>query len=88
MRTKEEIRQGIERTVQKRIDTYNKQRDQFKQRFCSAVTLSGMSMKDLAIKTGIPISTLGKYLQGSVFPRSSNLKKITEALGIGKEFFE
>ena len=46
------------------------------------MALRGMTRKELASATGIPYSSLGKFLRDDAEPRSSQLLKIARALEV------
>ena len=59
-------------------DEYKK----FPARLKKAMDVRGIRAVDLSIRTGIPKSTISRYLKGDFYPKSKSLGIITSELGV------
>lgn len=65
----------------------NNMKEVFKQRLKNARIITGLSMDDLAEKVGVSKQMISKYEAGSSIPDSTNLIKLSKALGRKPDYF-
>ena len=53
-----------------------------KDRLNEALTLRGMNISELAVKSGLNKSSVSRYLSGQMIPRSIAIGKMATALGV------
>lgn len=57
-------------------------KDVFRQRLVEAMADNKMRRTDISKKTGIPISTISRYVSGEILPRIDYTNRIANALNV------